>query len=495
MIFARYIACAAVLGVSSFNGLGSAALAKPTKNQVASAAPVLTQEQADEIALEAYWYLYPLVSMDVTRKVLTAPEAAGKPGAGPMNIFVHMREFPKADFRDVVRPNFDTLYSSAWLDLTQEPVVVSHGDTKGRHFLLPMLDMWTDVFAVPGKRTSGTQAKNFLVVGPGWSKTVPEGLVEIQATTNHVWIIGRTQTNGVSDYPTVHAIQDTFRITPLSQWGVAATANSETTTTSSKVSTSSSAVDLKTSPLAQVNSMSAEKYFTYGAELMGANRPHVTDWSQVARLARIGLVPGATFDYKRAPKSVRKAMDRAVKDGLDAMVKKLPTLARVSNGWQLNTDSMGVYGNNYLKRAIVAMVGLGANQSEDAIYPLAVADSNGKELLGGKSYVMRFAKSELPPVEAFWSLTMYDEEGFQIPNELNRFAIGDRDNLKFGKDGSLELYIQPNNPGADKVSNWLPSAKSGKLGLTMRLYAPKESVLQGRWQPPAVVEENAPSVQ
>jgi hypothetical protein len=172
------------------------------------------------------------------------------------------------------------------------------------------------------------------------------------------------------------------------------------------------------------------------------------------------------------------------------MKSKAPTLARVTNGWQMNTDTMGVYGNAYLKRAIIALTALGANQPDDAIYPLCIGDADGNPLRGEHKYVLRFSKAELPPVGAFWSVTMYDQEGFQVANPLNRFAIGDRDQLKFGPDGSLEIYIQHQSPGADKESNWLPSPSSGVLGVTMRLYAPKPEALDGRWNPPAVRKVN-----
>jgi hypothetical protein len=152
----------------------------------------------------------------------------------------------------------------------------------------------------------------------------------------------------------------------------------------------------------------------------------------------------------------------------------------------MNTDTMGVYGNYYLKRAIIAMLGLGANQPEDAVYPINLADADGRPLVGERKYVLHFSKEELPPVDAFWSVTMYDEAGFQVANPLNRFAIGDRDELKYNADGSLDLYLQHESPGSDKQSNWLPSPAKGKLGVTMRLYAPKAQILDGRWNPPAI---------
>ncbi len=183
---------------------------------------------------------------------------------------------------------------------------------------------------------------------------------------------------------------------------------------------------------------------------------------------------------------MKAAIDRAPAATLAHLKEKLPTLARVTNGWQMNTDTMGVCGNYYLKRAIIAMVGLGANQPEDAIYPLNIGDADGRPLEGNQKYVLHFDKSELPPVEAFWSITMYDEAGFQVANTLNRFAIGDRDALKYNSDGSLDLYIQSQSPGADRESNWLPSPAQGKLGVTFRLYGPKAEALDGRWIPPAI---------
>ncbi len=437
----------------------------------------LSEQDAYEIGIEAYHYLYPLIMMDVTRRIMINYASGTKPGMGQMNAFQHLQAFPPADFREVVRPNFDTLYSSAWLDLTQEPMVVSVPDTDGRYYLLPMMDMWSDVFAVPGKRTSGTNAAHYGVVPKGWTGTLPDGVQPIDAPTPYVWIIGRTQTNGPKDYAAVHQVQQGYRITPLSQWGQ---------TVQSVQSAIDPSVDMKTPPLTQVNTMTAAQYFSYGAELMQLNPPHVTDWSTVARLHRLGIEVGKSFDFDQASPTVKAGLERATTDGLKLMYEKLPTLAQVVNGWQMNTDTMGVYGNYYLKRAIVAMVGLGANQPQDAIYPLNVADADGKPLEGSNRYVIHFGKDGIPPVEAFWSITMYDADGFQVANSLNRFAIGDRDDLTYNADGSLDIYIQPDSPGAGQESNWLPSPAQGVLGLTMRLYAPKAQALDGRWAPPVV---------
>jgi hypothetical protein len=442
----------------------------------ARSADSVAEQDAYEIGVEAYTYLYPLVLMDATRRQAVNVEAGKVIGRGPMNVFTHVPIFPPADFRDVVRPNFDTLYSIGWLDLTKEPMVVTAPDTQGRFYLLPMLDMWTDVFASPGKRTTGTLAGRFAVVPPHWNGKLPQGVQRIDAPTPYVWIIGRTQTNGTKDYEAVHKVQSGYTITPLSQWGK---------TLQPVKAVIDPAVDMKTAPMIQIDTMAAGKYFAYAAELLKVNPPHITDQPIIARMRRIGIEPGKSFDLGKADPAVVRALERAAPDALKAMRAKIPTLARVVNGWSMNTDTMGVYGNYYLKRAIVALVGLGANVPEDAVYPLNLGDADGKPLTGASKYVLHFAKNEIPPVSAFWSITLYDKDGFPTANALNRNAIGDRDALKFNADGSVDLYFQNISPGADKEPNWLP-APTGDFNLTMRLYAPKLEVLDGSWAPPAV---------
>jgi hypothetical protein len=279
-------------------------------------------------------------------------------------MFHSFAAFPTADFKSVVRPNFDTLYSSAWLDLTKESMIVSAPDTGGRYYLLPMLDMWTDVFASPGWRTTGTQAGNFLITPPGWTGDTPSGMTRIDAPTPYVWIIGRTKTDGPQDYDAVHKIQAGYKITPLSQ-------NYSPPTV--KVDPS---VDMKTPPKVQVDTMPAEKYFAYAAELLKVIPPHITDQPMIAQLKKIGIEPGKSFDLNNAAPAVRKALENAPSDAQQLMAWKMPTLARVVNGWSMNTDTMGVYGNYYLKRAIIAQLGLGANLPEDANYPINLADES-----------------------------------------------------------------------------------------------------------------------
>lgn len=433
-------------------------------------------QEAYQIAQEAYFYFYPLALMEVTRKQCTNLENGKRPGFGPANTFAHIRAYPPADFKTVVRPNFDTLYSSAWLDLSKEPQVVSIPDSEGRYYLLPMLDMWSDVFAVPGWRTTGTAAQVYVIVPPDWKGTTPSGIATIQAPTTWVWIIGRTKTDGPDDYAAVHKFQDGMSITPLSAWGKKA---------EQVPFKSDEKVDMQTPPMHQVDAMPAKEFFQFVTNVLKQHKSHVTDWSLVERIKRIGVSADSEFDVSKLSAEVKAAVEKGTVDALRTMQEKTSILGRHANGWIVNTDSIGVYGNSYLKRAMVAMIGLGANQPEDAIYPLNFADADGKPLDGNNNYVLHFEKDELPPVSGFWSLTMYDKAGFQSANSLNRFAISSWMPLKKNADGSLDLYLQNASPGADKESNWLPAPKE-ELGVTLRLYAPKLEVLDGTWNPPAI---------
>ena len=453
-----------------------------------------SEQEALAIGVDAYLYFYPLITMDLTRKQFTNIEPGKEFGRGPMNMFTSVPEYPPANFKGVVRSNFDTLYSSAWLDLTKEPMMVSVPDTGGRYYLLPMLDMWTNVFASPGWRTTGTQAGNFLVAPTGWRPDLRDRFIEefrlpkdtqrIDAPTPYVWIIGRTKTDGPPDYDAVHKIQAGYKVTPLTEWG------KSPQPVEVKIDPS---VDMKTPPKIQVDTMPAGTYFAYAAELLKLNPPHLTDEPILAQMKRIGIEPGKSFEFDKLDPTVKKALER-VPEGAQALMKwKVPTLARVVNGWSMNTDTMGVYGNYYLKRAIVTQLGLGANLPEDAIYPINLADETGKPLDGANRYTLHFDKGALPPVSAFWSITLYDAEGFQVANSLNRFAVSSWMPFTYNPDGSLDLYFQNESPGTGKEANWLPAPK-GPFNLLLRLYAPKSEILTGKWNPPPVMKDQGPSI-
>jgi hypothetical protein len=445
---------------------------------VPAPAQSVSEQEASEIAKDAYVYAYSLVLMDVSFKQFTNyAEPTGIVTQAPFNQFSHARAFPPADFKTVVRPNVDTLYSSANLDLGPEPLVLSVPATD-RFFQLPLLSMWTDVFAVPGTRTTGRNtAREFLLVGPNWRGEAPAGVEIIRSPTRFVGIGGRTQTNGVADYDAVHRIQAGYKLTPLSAWG-----KDTYFPPKGKVDP---AIDMKTPPPVQVEKMDAATYFGRLAELLKDNPPGPFDYPIIHRLERVGFKVGQNFDLNGAPSQIKQAFERASVDG-KALVAQAAKQAggEGQKGWVYTTRS-GAYGVDYLYRAAIALCCLGENLPQDAVYPSLSTDSEGRPLDGNSQYVLHFEKGKFPPVNAFWSVTAYDTEGYFIPNALNRLALGDRDKLAINPDGSLDLYIQAAPPGGEKEANWLPIAKK-PFTLLMRLYSPKSEFLAGAWTPPPV---------
>jgi hypothetical protein len=429
-----------------------------------------------ETAIQAYIYGYPLVTMEMTRRVTTNAE---KPEGlrGPMGQFANAREYPTAAFKDVTAPNADTLYASAWLDLSQGPWILQLPDEHGRYYLMPMLDAWTNVFADPGTRTTGTGAGEFAIVGPGWRGELPSGAEELRSSTNLVWIIGRTYCTGTpEDYAAVHAIQDQYKLVPLSAYG------KPYTPPPGKVDPS---IDMKTPVRAQVEAMDTISFFKLLAELMKQNPPDEDDAPILARMARIGLVPGQDFDASKLA-SVPNVQD-VPKFGIERIAWHYPAGGADVNGWTFFKPA-GVYGTDYIQRALITRYGLGANIEADAVYPTTKVDSTGQTLNGANKYVIRFPKGQMPPARGFWSLTMYDSQYFFVANPLNRYTLSQRNTLKADPDGTVPLLIQASNPGPDKEANWLP-APNGPFVLMMRLYWPKEnppSLLDGTWKPPSV---------
>lgn len=429
----------------------------------------LTPEEATDIAAGAFLFGYPLVLMDVTRAV--ALNKDGPSGRASLNTLSHLRSFPDASFREVVSPNADTLYSIAWLDLTSEPIVLGLPESGGRYHLMPLLSAWTDVFASPGTRTTGDRGGAFAIAGPRWRGELPAGVREIRSPTAMAWLIGRTQTNGSADYESVRRFQDALSLVPLSSWGKEYVPPPPPAP--------DPRVDLVTPPPEQVRAMDPDAYFTRLAELMVENPPARADRAALERFAAIGLSPGS---FEPDP-----ALASAIADGARAGMSSLvdaSARAGAQRGWTLHTG-LGSYGVDYAKRAFVAMFGLGANLDEDAVYPHTSVDADGEPLSGEHSYALVFERGRTPPAQAFWSLTMYDEQQYFVENRLDRYAIGDRDPLRFGADGSLEIRLQHESPGAGREANWLP-APAGRFNLILRIYWPEQSVLDARWAPPPV---------
>jgi len=431
------------------------------------------------LASDLVVYGLPLVLMDTTmRQQTNVADDHSQPLRAPLNQFAHFRTYPGPQSREIVRYNFDTLYSFAWVNVSKEPVILTVPPSPQRYYLVPVLDMWTDVFLDPGTRVTGDGGGQFAIVEPGWRGQLPDGVTRVNAPTPVVWVMGRVQTNGTKDFASVHKVQDGFRLTPLSQWGKPPVPPAP--------SPVDPTVDMSTPPLLQTLRLDGVSLLSRLAELMKTYPPHMVDTPILMRAAAIGFVPGKSFDRQALDAETVAAINAGAKDAKERLQSRMFATAGRVNGWSTLTDNIGSYGSSYDRRAMIAVAGIGANLPEDSVYPTTGVDSDGKRLSGDQRYVLHFDKGELPPADAFWSVSLYDMQGYQVPNEVQRFALGDRDALSFNADGSLDLFIQSGNPGAERAANWLPAPRSGNYALTMRIYLPRPEIFSGAWQPPGV---------
>lgn len=437
----------------------------------------LSEEEAREIAVEAYVYAFPLVLMEICRRTSTNIAAPGHRKA-PVNRFGHMQRFPDSSFKDsMFLPNVDTLFSVLWFDVSSEPLIIQKPDSGGRYHLLAILDMWTDIFASIGSRTTGNGPDHFAIVGPRWQGSLPNGMHCLTSPTDQGWINGRTEAKGVDDFHAVYEFQQGLTACPLSRFGDGQPCHVGPRHVDPGMPV--------TSPLAQVEAMEVAAFFSLFAELSRQNPPHAQDQPVLARMARAGLEPGKAFVLSELPAVTREAFVAAPESALGNFKQEVFRSESI-NGWRFLEQPVGTYGTDYLHRASVAYNALGANVAEDTSYLVMIGDDRGEPLQSDSAYILRFTTAQLPPVHAFWSLTLYDERRFFADNRINRYALSNRDHLAYNDDGSLEVWIQREDPGEGKTANWLPTPRRGPFSLVLRLYWPKPEVVNGNWRPPPI---------
>jgi len=432
-------------------------------------------EEARAIAEEAYIFAYPMLE-NYRTMYIQAVAASAPTFKAPFNRFVHSTVLLGPEFKDIVRPNNDTLYSTVWMDLRAEPLVISVPEIKGRYYSFQLVDMYTHNFAYIGTRATGTAAGSYLVAGPAWTGDKPAGVAAVLRTEgNFVYSLTRTAVSGKEDVPNVAAIQQQYRVQPLSAFlGRSAPASAPSGDFPAYDKTAAESADFI-------------KYFNY---LLGQLVVHPSEQALIARFGRIGVGPNRTFDAAALGADTRRALDDGVTSARQKIKDQSVKLGTQKNHWNLVPR---IWGNReqmqgqYLIRAAAAYAGLYGNDLEEAYYPSTNWDAAGAPLDGSQhSYVLKLAQGEIPAVDAFWSLTMYSQDGLLVENPIQRYSIGDRTaGLKYGADGSLELYIQRESPGKDKEANWLP-APNGRFSLTMRMYLPKAAALNPLYAPPGI---------
>ena len=449
----------------------------------AESAEELTPDEIQSIAEDAYIFGYSLITSEVTRVQMTnVPEVEGL--HAPMGQFINVKRYPPADFRGVSAPNADTLYSLAWIDLGKEPIVFSHPDMGKRYYLFPMYSLWMPVIDSVGSRTTGEKAATYLITGPGWEGKVPDGMMQIKSPTRYFLILGRTYADGTeADYKKVNALQAQYDLTPLSYYGKDYKYQAQPVNPNPGFS-------MTDKPQTVILDMGTKAYFDMMTELMCKDAPPADeDAPMIEKMAKIGIEPCKPFDMSALGPGVQESLKNLPETVLKKIAAGHESLGKMVNGWQI-TKGLGQYGTDYMKRAIVAAFGWPANLEKDAVYPYAQVDSKGKTLSGENRYTLTFAKGMTPPVNGFWSITMYeiDKGWWFVPNALNKFTVSPRNELKYNEDGSVTLHFENESPGKDKEANWLPAPK-GDFIVMLRMYWPKPSdpsILNGTWEPPSV---------
>ena len=424
-------------------------------------------------AVQAYLFGYPLVIMDLTRAHHLA--RTGKPNALSL-----ARQFPTPQFKEVVRPNLDTLYATAFLDTRLGPWQLDLPPNAKRYELVTFLDAWSDVFAAAGTRTHGHLGQRLWVVDPNWQGSVPQGVRLLRAPSRMVWVIGRIQTLGIDDLPTVHALQDQWVLSSLGA-GAAIIAPSPATEIASPVQ-----VDV--SPLAQMEAMGTQDFYRRLAALMADNPPRPGDADMVRQLQNLGVEAGKTPSiglWDRALLSFGRWLT------MRSIYRELGKPSNLVNGWRVSPPGLGQLGVDYPTRAAAALVGLGANLAQDTLYAQTQQDGNGQALDGSRRYRIRFEAGQWPPVNAFWSVTAYDGHGFLLDHPSQRHLVRSSDPFQAHADGSLELWVQPDPPPHPYTANWVPVVSGQAFTLNLRLYGPQAPALSKAWSPPPIQPGNA----
>ena len=393
----------------------------------------------------------------------------------PANQLVSIGDLVDPGVRTIVFPNVDTTYSVGRLDLNAGPVVIDVPSSGGRYYVIQLLDAYSNTFSYIGRRTTGTRPGSYAIVPRGYTGALPDGVRRIESPTGLVWVLGRTLVRGAGDLPAATRVMSGYRVTGLGSW-VAGERQAPLLIPAFP----------PTPPLPVPVDLSF--YDALGAAL-AETPPPPGDGCALRAFASAGVGPGRLPSVE-ASGSSRAALEAAARAGRRIVRRAYARENRISrtrnNGWLIPGDYVGSYGRNWLGRAVVALTALGANTPPETIYPVALTDSRGRPLDGRHRYTVRFPRGELPPVGAFWSLTMYGDDLYLVENPAGRYSVGDRTpGLRRGRDGSLTIHIQRRPPGGAAGANWLP-APAGRFRLGMRLYEPGPGALSGAWQPPPV---------
>jgi hypothetical protein len=451
-------------------------------------AQISNSDKPEDIAALAYIWGYPLITMQRSFDYFTSPDTASKGvmGSGPSNDIHFARELVNASFKDVVAPNADTLYGQLWANLTAEPLVLQVPPIEGdRYYSFEFLDAYTNDYAYVGSRATGFDGGTYLIAGPTWNGKVPDGMAKIWAPTDLNWIINRVLVKDNADVSNVNAIQDQIKVMPLSSYLSNSTTSTNATSGATTTTTNkSNASELPINPAPRFIPTTGIKIYDEIGAAMVDNPLNPPDPALVTKLAGIGIGPGKV-PSQQANDTIKAALETGITEGEKLIAAKVANFGIKVNGWTMNA-ALGVYATDYLTRAATTQYGFGANIGQEAFYPVLFTDSEDKLLSGANNYTIHFEPAQLPPVHAFWSITLYNNKTLFVDNPINRYSVGMFTGLKNNTDGSVDIYIQNVDPGPEREPNWLP-APQDSFSLLMRLYVPESAALDGTWTPPPVI--------
>jgi hypothetical protein len=394
----------------------------------------------------------------------------------PTNLLIGVGRLATPEQRTVVAPNHDTLYSVSRLDLSSGPLVVDAPASGGRYTVIQLLDAYTNAFAYIGSGAERDHDQSVALVPPGWQGAIPAGVRVVQSPTRLVWLLGRTLVDGPDDVPAATGLMGRHSLTPLTDW-IGGKRDHEIVIANPAGDQSAVTVP------------GGLAFFDALGKALAADPPPPSDGCALGAFAAAGIGPGLTPSTGSDP-LVAQALSAAAAAGARLVSRAVIVQRRDSqrrhHGWAFSAPDIARFGTDYPYRAVVASVGLAANTRAEAFYPNTDVDRDGKPLSGHHRYVLTFRPGELPPVRAFWSLTMYDRERFLVANPIDRYSVGDRTpGLRYGCGRSLKVYVQQRPPHGRLQTNWLP-APPGRFELHLRLYEPKPSATNGKWRPPTV---------
>lgn len=420
-----------------------------------------------QLVNDAYVYAFPLVLTDATKTLSTNTDGTIT-GRAPVNQFNHAKNLANASFRTVVTPNVDTVYSQAWLDISAEPMIYVLPEAD-RFCNVQLLDAWTNTAAVLDK------AGAYAITLPNWEGDLPDGVKRVDVATATVWSIARIVLSGNADLPNVYALQEQMKLLPLSTYGL----EGEYTAPKGTYTEENDFV-----PVNKVLSMTPEEFFNTANILMQANPPSDADKDLLKRLSAINVGAGMTFDTSLLGEDTADRWTQMLQQLRTTLASDGANYAQQLGQWTYYGKPIGDFGTEYTYRAMVALVGLGANTVDVAIYPKTTVDETGNVLTGEKTYTLHFDTLSPTMEGGFWSVTAYGEDDFLIGNPIDRYCINDRSDFKLNADGTLDIILSKEAP--ENVSNWLP-VSDGEFHLFMRIYVPDMDALDS-WQPPVIFE-------